>query len=47
MLLMSAVGLYAQTADDLDASFSKARQELDAIRKEFADSADAAGGLLP
>ena len=42
MLLMSAVGLYAQTADDLDASFSKARQELDAIRKEFADSADAA-----
>lgn len=42
ILLMSAVGLYAQTADDLDASFSKARQELDAMRKEFADSADAA-----
>lgn len=40
--LLSVVGLHAQTADDLDASFAKARQELDAARKEFADSADAA-----
>ena len=40
--LISAVGLYAQTAEGLDASFEKARRDLDAIRKEFADSADAA-----
>ena len=40
--MMSAVCVYAQTADDLDTSFAKAREELDAARKEFADSADAA-----
>lgn len=40
--MMSAVCVYAQTADDLDVSFAKAREELDAARKEFADSADAA-----
>ena len=40
--LMSSVCLYAQTVEDLDISFDKARKELDAVRKEFADSADAA-----
>ena len=40
--LISAVCLHAQTAGDLDASFEKARKEFDAVRKEFADSADAA-----
>ena len=40
--MISAVCVYAQTADDLDTSFAKAREELDAARKEFADSADAA-----
>ena len=40
--LISVVGLHAQTTDDLEASFEKARQELDAARQEFADSADAA-----
>lgn len=40
--MLSAVGLMAQTAGGLDASFTKAREELDAIRQEFADSADAA-----
>lgn len=42
MLLWAAVGLNAQTAAQLDASFDKARQEFDALRQEFADSADAA-----
>lgn len=40
--LISAVCLHAQTAGELDASFDKARKELDAAKKEFADSADAA-----
>lgn len=40
--LFSVVGMYAQTTEGLDASFEKARQELDAARQEFADSADAA-----
>ena len=40
--MMAAVGLKAQTASQLDSTFYKARQEFDAIRKEFADSADAA-----
>lgn len=42
IIFMSAVSLSAKTADSLDVSFLRARQELDAIRKEFADSADAA-----
>ena len=42
IFMLSAVGLMAQTAGGLDASFTKAREELDAIRQEFADSADAA-----
>lgn len=41
-LLTSAVCIYAQTAGSLNASFDKARKELDAARKAFADSADAA-----
>ena len=40
--LMTALGLNAQTFGQLDTSFFNARQELDAIRQEFADSADAA-----
>lgn len=40
--LLSAVCLHAQTAGEFDASFDKARRELDAAKKEFADSADAA-----
>ena len=40
--MMAAVGLKAQTVNNLDSSFFRARAELDAIRKEFADSADAA-----
>ena len=40
--LMSAFGLNAQTFGQLDTSFFNAKQELDAIRQEFADSADAA-----
>lgn len=42
MALVSSVCVYAQTDEGLDPSFLKARQELDAIRQEFADSADAA-----
>ena len=40
--LASAAGLNAQTADDLDLSFEKARKEFEEARQEFADSADAA-----
>ena len=40
--LTLAVCLNAQTAEGLDADFARAREEFDAIRKEFADSADAA-----
>lgn len=40
--LMTALGLNAQTFGQLDTSFFNAKQELDAIRQEFADSADAA-----
>ena len=40
--ILSALELRAQSAVQLDSSFLKARQELDAIRQEFADSADAA-----
>ena len=42
IVMMAAVGLKAQTVNNLDSSFFRARAELDAIRKEFADSADAA-----
>ena len=42
LFMVAAVGLDAQTADQLDSTFYKARQEFDAIRQEFADSADAA-----
>lgn len=42
IFLVSAVCLRAQTVGTLDASFEDARAEFDAIRKEFADSADAA-----
>lgn len=40
--LVSTVCLRAQTVESLDATFESARAEFDAIRKEFADSADAA-----
>ena len=39
---ITAVGLCAQSREDLEKSFEKAKLELDAIKKEFADSADAA-----
>ena len=42
MFLVSTVCLRAQTVESLDATFESARAEFDAIRKEFADSADAA-----
>ena len=42
IIMMSVAGLRAQTAADLDSALFKARQELDAVRKEFTDSADAA-----
>jgi soluble lytic murein transglycosylase-like protein len=42
LFMMAAVGLDAQTASQLDSTFYKARQEFDAKRQEFADSADAA-----
>lgn len=40
--LVSAVYARAQTVRDLDASFAEARAEFEAIKQEFADSADAA-----
>lgn len=40
--LISTVQLYAQTVENLDVSFDKARKEFDLVRKEFADSVDAA-----
>lgn len=42
LFMMAAVGLKAQTSSQLDTSFYRLRQEFDAIRQEFADSADAA-----
>lgn len=40
--MISAVCVHAQTADDLEISFARAREEFEAAKKEFADSADAA-----
>jgi soluble lytic murein transglycosylase-like protein len=40
--LISTVCLRAQTVENLDISFEKARKEFDQAKKEFADSADAA-----
>ena len=42
MALVSSVCIHAQTVRDLDASFADARAEFEAIKQEFADSADAA-----
>ena len=42
IFLVSTVCLRAQTVETLDATFENARAEFDAIRQEFADSADAA-----
>ena len=42
MILVPAVCVNAQTVRDLDASFAEARAEFEAIKQEFADSADAA-----
>ena len=42
LFMVAAVGLDAQTASQLDSAFYKARQEFEATKQEFADSADAA-----
>ena len=42
IVMMAAAGLKAQSFSDLDTSFVKAKKEMEAMHKEFADFADAA-----